>query len=118
MQSTWKKLSIWKWPKKGGAHSRGTVETLLRPMLKPSCVSVRGRGIEFRHYYWSIARSAEKDVRDSAVVPRECCFANRAMLKPSLHHRYKKPYGTGHTLRYTIRSCVVAGSSCACAELA
>jgi hypothetical protein len=32
---------------------------------------VRGRGIVFRHYYRSLAKSAGKDFRDGAVVPFE-----------------------------------------------
>jgi hypothetical protein len=36
-----------------------------------SCALVRGRGIVFRHYYRSLAKSAGKDFRDGAVVPFE-----------------------------------------------
>jgi hypothetical protein len=34
-----------------------------------SCVLVLGRGIEFRHYYTSLAKSAGQDFRDGDVVP-------------------------------------------------
>ena len=37
-----------------------------------SCASVRGRGIVFRYYYLSMAKSAGKDFRDRDVVPFEC----------------------------------------------
>ena len=33
--------------------------------------TIRGRGIVFRHYHQSIAKSAGKDFRDGAVVPLE-----------------------------------------------
>ena len=36
-----------------------------------SCALIRGRGIVFRYYYQSMAKSAEKDFRDGAVVPFE-----------------------------------------------
>ena len=36
-----------------------------------SCASVRGRGIVFRYYCQSMAKSAGKDFRDGAVVPFE-----------------------------------------------
>jgi hypothetical protein len=34
-----------------------------------SCALVRGRGIVYRHYYLSLAKSAGKDFLDGAVVP-------------------------------------------------
>jgi hypothetical protein len=36
-----------------------------------SCALVRGHGIDFRHYYRSLAKSPGKDFRDGAVVPFE-----------------------------------------------
>jgi hypothetical protein len=36
-----------------------------------SCALVRGRGVVFRHYYRSMAKSAGKDFHDGAVVPFE-----------------------------------------------
>ena len=36
-----------------------------------SCALVWGRGVVFRHYCKSIAKSAGKDYRDGAVVPFE-----------------------------------------------
>jgi hypothetical protein len=52
-----------------GVVDRGLWSRISRQYL--SCALVRGRGIVFRHYYRSLAKSAEKDFRDGAVVPFE-----------------------------------------------
>jgi hypothetical protein len=52
-----------------GVVDRGVGVCISRQYL--SCALVRGRGIVFRHYYRSLAKSAGKDFRDSAVVPFE-----------------------------------------------
>ena len=52
-----------------GVVDRGVWLRVSRQYL--SCGLVRGRGIVFRHYYRSLAKSAGKDFRDGAVVPFE-----------------------------------------------
>jgi hypothetical protein len=52
-----------------GVVDRGVWLRISRQYL--SCALVRGRGIVFRHYYRSLAKSAGKDFRDGAVVPFE-----------------------------------------------
>ena len=52
-----------------GVVDRGIWLRKSRQLL--SCSLVRGRGIVFRHYYSSLAKSAGKDFRDGAVVPFE-----------------------------------------------
>ena len=52
-----------------GVVDRGVWLHISRQYL--SCALVRGRGIVFRHYYRSLAKSAGKDFRDGAVVPFE-----------------------------------------------
>jgi hypothetical protein len=52
-----------------GVVDRGVWLRISRQYL--SCAVVRGRGIVFRHYYRSLAKSAGKDFRDGAVVPFE-----------------------------------------------
>jgi hypothetical protein len=52
-----------------GVVDRGVWLRISRQYL--SCALVRGRGIVFRHYYCSLAKSAGKDFRDGAVVPFE-----------------------------------------------
>jgi hypothetical protein len=43
--------------------------TMISNKLQLDRLVVRGRGIVFRHYYRSLAKSAGKDFRDGAVVP-------------------------------------------------
>jgi hypothetical protein len=52
-----------------GIVDRGLWIRLAKQYL--SCALVRGRGIVFRQYYKSIAKSAGKDYRDGALVPFE-----------------------------------------------
>jgi hypothetical protein len=52
-----------------GVVDRGMWLRIARQYL--SCALVRGRGVVFRHYYRSMAKSAGKDFRDGAVVPFE-----------------------------------------------
>jgi hypothetical protein len=52
-----------------GVVDRGVWLRIARQYL--SCALVRGRGIAFRHFYRSLAKSAWKDFRDGAVVPFE-----------------------------------------------
>jgi hypothetical protein len=52
-----------------GVVDRGVCLRISRQYL--SCALVHGRGIVFRHYYRSLAKSAVKDFRDGAVVPFE-----------------------------------------------
>ena len=52
-----------------GVVDRGMWLRIARQYI--SCALVRGRGIVFRHYYRSMAKSAGKDFRDGAVVPFE-----------------------------------------------
>jgi hypothetical protein len=52
-----------------GVVDRGVWLRIPRQYL--SCALVRGRGIVFRHYYRSPAKSAGKDFRDFVVVPFE-----------------------------------------------
>ncbi len=52
-----------------GAVDRGMWLRIGRQYL--SCSLVRGRGIIFRHYYRSMAKSSGKDFRDAAVVAFE-----------------------------------------------
>jgi hypothetical protein len=54
------------------ASSTGVVDGGVRSRISGqylSCALVRGRGILFHHYYFSLARSAGKDFRDGAAVP-------------------------------------------------
>jgi hypothetical protein len=50
-----------------GVVDRGMWLRISRQIL--SCALVRGRGVVFRHYYRSMAKSAGKDFRDGAAVP-------------------------------------------------
>jgi hypothetical protein len=52
-----------------GVVDRGVWLRISRQYL--SCSLVRGRGVVFRHYYRSLAKSAGKDFRDGAFVPFE-----------------------------------------------
>jgi hypothetical protein len=60
-------------PRLVGMHSCCVcrAQNLLLGKKKEKKAFVRGRGIVFRHYYRSLARSARKDFRDGAVVPFE-----------------------------------------------
>jgi hypothetical protein len=48
---------------------KGSIIYISRQYLR--CALVRGRGIVFRHFYRSLAKSAGKDFREGAVVPFE-----------------------------------------------
>ena len=52
-----------------GVVDRGSWLRIAQQYL--SCALVPGRGIVFRYYYQSMAKSAGKDFRDGAVVPFE-----------------------------------------------
>jgi hypothetical protein len=80
-------LNVWlSWPRCKRAYFCNVMSISFPPVLRPfdihihtahvryilnAYIFVRGRGIVFRHYYRSLAKSAGKDFRDGAVVPFE-----------------------------------------------